>query len=181
MAVDFEGNEIAPIDSDLRKQHIMQLQKYLREIAKNDNRIPLLAIDGLYLDRTADAVTAFQEIYALPQSGEVDEQTWNKIYEEYIEIVGLDRTCICVDVFANPDATLKQGDNGYLIYFVQVMLLRISDKYNNFPSIEVNGTVDENTEKALKEIRRVSGLDENAGDDDTLRELASIYCSISKI
>lgn len=175
------AENIQEIDLNERKEKIKLLQKYLREIAKNDNRIPLLAIDGLYLDRTADAVTAFQEIYALPINGEVDEQTWNKIYDEYVKIVGLDRACSCFDIFENPDATLQNGDSGYIIYFVQVMLLRLSDKYTNFPHVEVNGTVDQNTADALKELRRISELPDDSEDKLVLRELVAIYCNISKI
>lgn len=175
------AENIQEIDQNERKERIKLLQKYLREIAKNDTRIPLLAIDGLYLGRTADAVTAFQEIYALPVSGEVDEQTWNRIYEEYVEIVGLSRACSCLDIFANPDATLTLGESGYIIYFAQVMLLRLSDKYTNFPEIKVSGTVDENTMNALAQIRLLSDLPETADDNTTLRELTAIYCNISKI
>lgn len=182
MAVDFSGNELKPIDPALQKEHIKLIQKYLREIAKNDTRIPLIAIDGFFLDKTADAVTAFQKIYALPVNGEVDEQTWNKIYEKYIELVGLPRSCICINVFENPDAVLKLGESGYVIFFLQVMLLRIGDKYTNFPEISVSGTVDKATQDALREIRKVSDLHEtDASDKDTLDAVAAIYCSISQI
>ena len=175
------AENIQEIDVNERKERIKLLQKYLREIAKKDARIPLLAIDGLYLDRTAEAVAAFQEIYALPITSEVDEQTFNKIYEEYVNIVGLSRACDCFDIFAFPDATLSLGDNGYTIYFVQVMLLRLGDKYKNFPQIKVSGTVDETTQQALSQLRIISDLDEDADDKSILRELIAIYCNISKI
>ena len=60
------ANEFTPIvdtrDEFERKEKIKQLQKYLREIAKVDNRIPLLVIDGFFLDETENAVRIFQEI-----------------------------------------------------------------------------------------------------------------------
>ena len=175
------AESIQEIDRNERKEKIKLLQKYLREIAKQDTRIPLLAIDGIFLDRTANAVSAFQEIYALPVNGEVDEQTWNRIYQEYIDIVGLERACACLDIFGFPDAALTLGESGYIVYFVQVMLLRISDKYSNFPKITVSGTVDQNTIDGLNEIIKISELSQNASDTAVLRETAAIYCNISKI
>ena len=83
------------IDKFERKEKIKQLQKYLREIAKVDNRIPLLSIDGFFFDETENAVKIFQEIYGLSSTGEVDEQTWNKIYQEYFSLVGAKNPCSC--------------------------------------------------------------------------------------
>ena len=175
------AENIQEIDQNERKEKIKLLQKYLREIAKQDARIPLLAIDGIYLDRTADAVRAFQEIYALPVNGEVDEQTWNRIYQEYIDIVGLERTCTCLDIFGFPDAVIKLGESGYVVYFLQVMLLRISDKYLNFPEIHVTGTIDQNTMDAIAQIMAVSDLPKDATDTAVFREISAIYCNIAKI
>lgn len=169
------------IDQADRKERIKLLQKYLRTIALEDTRIPIVAIDGFFYQNTADAVMAFQEIYALPINGEVDEQTWNSIYQKYIELVGLEQSCLCLNVFDNPDAELKMGNEGYVVYFLQVMLLRISDKYKNFPEIKISGVIDEDTDKALREIRKTSDLHEtDASDEDTLQAIATVYCSITK-
>ena len=167
-------------DENERKEKIKQLQKYLREIAKQDDRIPLLIIDGLFLEETKQAVEVFQEIYGIAITGEVDEETWNRIYKEYIDIVGLERSCSCLDILSKKDTTLEKGNSGYIVYFVQVMLKRISDKYSNFPEIEVSGTVDENTEKALAQIREIHNLPPSATDEEILDAVAVIYCSVSQ-
>ncbi len=167
-------------DENERKEKIKQLQKYLREIAKKDDRIPLLVIDGLFLAETQNAVEIFQEIYGISKTGEVDEETWNKIYKEYIDIVGGWRSCLCLDVLKNKDAALNMGESGYIIYFIQVMLKRISDKYSNFPEIEVSGTVDENTQKALLQVREIHNLSPSATDEEIIDAVAVIYCSVSQ-
>ena len=167
-------------DENERKEKIKQLQKYLREIAKKDNRIPLLVIDGLFLEETKRAVEVFQEIYGISITGEVDEETWNRIYKEYVDIVGGLRSCLCLDVLKNKDAQLNQGESGYIIYFIQVMLKRISEKYSNFPEIQVTGIVDENTAKSLDIIREIHNLQSNVTDDEIIDAVAIIYCSVSQ-
>ncbi|MBQ4156334.1 MAG: peptidoglycan-binding protein [Clostridia bacterium] len=172
------ANEFTPIvdvrDEDERKEKIKQLQKYLREIAKVDNRIPLLVIDGFFLDETENAVRIFQEIYGFTPNGEVDEQTFNKIYEEYINIVGVPVPCNCFNPFSETDSV-------YSVYFVQIMLKRLSEKYQNFPEIEINGSIDENTKGALEEIKRVHNLDVNAEKGDVFSAVLTIYCSVFKV
>lgn len=162
-----------------KKEQIKLLQKYLRTIALNDTRIPIVGIDGIFEEKTGKAVSAFQEIFLLPITGEVDEPTFNKIFDEYIKIVGKPRTCTYIDLISRPDATLEIGQNGITIYFVQVMLLRLADKFSNFKQVPVSGTVDQSTANALDEVRRVSGIDKNASDKDTLTELITIFCALS--
>ena len=162
------------IDKFERKEKIKQLQKYLREIAKVDNRIPLLSIDGFFFDETENAVKIFQEIYGLSSTGEVDEQTWNKIYQEYSSLVGAKNTCSCFNPF-------EETDSVYAIYFVQVMLKRLSEKYNNLPSVEINGVIDENTTLALEEIKAIYGYDESVNKKDTFSAVATIYCTVFKL
>ncbi|MBQ5591173.1 MAG: peptidoglycan-binding protein [Clostridia bacterium] len=165
-----------------RKEKIRQLQRYLREIAKNDTRIPLLAIDGIFENKTEEAVTAFQTVYALPiTNGEVDEQTWNRIYEEFIKLKGIELSCSCFDVLSNPDALLREGESGYAVYFLQVMLLRISDRYSNFPRVNVSGIIDEITLEALSEIKRVHNLNEDVSDAQVLAAINKVYCSVIQI
>lgn len=172
------ANEFTPIvdvrDEDERKEKIKQLQKYLREIAKVDNRIPLLNLDGFFLDETENAVRIFQEIYGFTPNGEVDEQTFYKIYEEYINIVGVPAPCN----FFNP---FYETDSVYSVYFVQIMLKRLSEKYQNFPEIEINGSIDENTKGALEEIKRVHNLDVNAEKGDVFSAVLTVYCSVFKV
>ncbi len=172
------ANEFTPIvdtrDEFERKEKIKQLQKYLREIAKVDNRIPLLVIDGFFLDETENAVRIFQEIYGFESNGEVNEQTWNKIYDEYIKIVGLPSPCANFNPFSETNSV-------YSIYFAQIMLKRLSEKYQNFPQIEINGIIDEKTSEALEEIKRIHNLDVNTKTEDVFPIVLTIYCSVFKV
>ena len=62
-----------------KKDHIREIQTYLHFIARTDGSIPVVIPDGIYGDETTAAVTAFQRLYNLPQTGEVDKGTWDRI------------------------------------------------------------------------------------------------------
>lgn len=65
---------------------VAQLQRQLNVISKGYPLIPKVAEDGIYGERTADAVRVFQQIFNLPKTGVVDFSTWYKISEVYVGV-----------------------------------------------------------------------------------------------
>jgi peptidoglycan hydrolase-like protein with peptidoglycan-binding domain len=45
-----------------------------------------VATDGLFGEGTLDAVREFQKYASLPETGEVDLETWNRITQTYNEL-----------------------------------------------------------------------------------------------
>lgn len=64
---------------------VTQLQRFLRTIAQNNRAVPLITVDGIYGERTKDAVQAVQRLSNLPQTGAVGPLTWNAIVNLYNE------------------------------------------------------------------------------------------------
>lgn len=65
---------------------VQQMQEQLNRIARNYPAIPSIAADGIYGQRTAEAVRIFQRIFNLPQTGVVDYPTWYEISEIYVAV-----------------------------------------------------------------------------------------------
>ncbi len=70
-------------------QKVRQLQEQLNLIGEFYNAIPYLVPDGIYGERTAQAVRTFQRIFDLPQTGVVDFPTWYKISDWYVRLSGI--------------------------------------------------------------------------------------------
>ena len=68
---------------------VRQVQEQLNLIGEFYSSIPVLIPDGIYGERTADAVRAFQKIFRLPQTGIVDYPTWYKISDMYVRLSGI--------------------------------------------------------------------------------------------
>lgn len=64
---------------------VTQVQTFLRVIAQNNNSVPLITVDGIYGERTKDAVEAVQRLSGLPVNGSVGPLTWNAIVNLYNE------------------------------------------------------------------------------------------------
>ena len=160
---------------------IKELQRYLREIAIKDTRVPILAIDGFYLDDTANSVSKFQTINNLEPTGETDETTWNSVFNRYLEIKRRDAPPVPLNIFKNPDTTLYIGAQGYTIYFIQTILKILSQRFYNLGDLEITGVYDAQTELAIRKVREVTGVTEDEKiDKNTFDALAILFNAVEK-
>ena len=67
-------------------QKVLQLQMQLNTISEVYTSIPSVTADGIYGERTADAIRRFQSVFGLPQTGVVDYPTWYKVQEIFVGI-----------------------------------------------------------------------------------------------
>ncbi len=65
---------------------VKQMQDQLNVISKAYPLIPKIQSDGIYGERTANAVRIFQQVFNLPQTGVVDFATWYKISEIFVGV-----------------------------------------------------------------------------------------------
>ena len=82
-------------------EKVRQLQYMLSVLASYIPSIPPLAVDGIYGTRTRASVLAAQRRFQLPETGSVDNQTWDEIYDQYS---GIENTSLRdVEIFPSPN------------------------------------------------------------------------------
>lgn len=79
----------ANLDIGSSGQKVRQMQEQLNLIGDFYNSIPPLVTDGIYGERTAEAVRQFQRIFDLSATGIVDFATWYKISDMYVRLSGI--------------------------------------------------------------------------------------------
>ena len=62
------------------------IQGQLNRISGKFPAIPVVPADGIYGPGTQEAVTAFQRIFHLPQTGSVDFATWYEISNVFVAV-----------------------------------------------------------------------------------------------
>lgn len=65
---------------------VRQLQEQLARISRSYPAIPTVTADGIYGNRTREAVEKFQSVFGLPVTGVVDYPTWYKISDIYVAV-----------------------------------------------------------------------------------------------
>lgn len=69
--------------SNDEKIYILELQYYLRIIEQDRHEYSDVPVDGFFGPQTAQAVRRFQQEAGLPETGDVDRETWDAIYAAY--------------------------------------------------------------------------------------------------
>ena len=159
-----------------KKDHIREIQTYLHFIARTDGSIPAVIPDGIYGDETKAAVTAFQRLYSLPLTGEVDKGTWDRIVLVYRE---LSKTPQPVFFFPSKNYIIRDGDKGVLVYLVQIMLNELAVRYRNLSAVDVNGIYGRNTADAVKDWQKISRIEQTGNTDlETWNMLADAFSKL---
>ncbi len=138
---------------------VSTVQYYLAVISYFLNNIPLLPINGIYDEITADTVRRFQEYYGLPVTGEVDIVTWDTLREIYISVIAS-----IPDSFYGrraklyPGYFLTEGQRGDSVRDLQSYLSLIGRFYPELPTLPVTGYYGSQTVAAVRRFQELFGL-----------------------
>ena len=82
---------------------VRHLQYMLSVLSAYINNIPSVDVDGIFGPATENAVIAAQRYFGLPQTGVVDADTWDEIYDQFS---GIENTSL-----RNAESFPRQADN----------------------------------------------------------------------
>lgn len=100
-----------PIQQGDRGIRVENLQYMLSVLAAYISAIPAPRIDGIFGPATRQAVLAAQLYFGLPQTGTVDYDTWDEIYDQF---TGIENASFRdLETFPYTSAIINQGRNRY--------------------------------------------------------------------
>lgn len=140
------------------EQPIRSLQSMLRVIAEDDSRLPAVIPDGIYGPSTMQAVTAFQRMNELPQTGITNQQTWDLIVQRYEESLIRINKAEPIEILMEPGQIYRNGDRSPYIYLLQSMLTVLSFEHPSIITPEHTGTLDSSTQESLSAFQRLADL-----------------------
>lgn len=169
-------NDVAGEFVDLADERVRTaaLQEMLRRIGIVESiRVYIIPVNGIYDDKTRDAVMALQKEAGLPVNGIYDYETYAYLKERFDQTLFAD-----VGIYPFPSTKgyiLKSGDVGDLVSIVQIMLSSVR-LYYDLPHVPMNGRFDMATESVVREFQRISKLSESGAlDGKTWGRLAEAY------
>ena len=170
------------IDEGSTGREVRSLQYFLNFIAEFNDFIPKVTIDGIYGPATTEAVRAFQQSVGLPQTGVVNEATWNALFSSYrTKYDSLPPEYRISGIAPYPGEILRLGLNGAEVSELQRYLSTISDTYSSVPKVAITGYFGEDTQDAVLAYEREFGLPERGYVDATVwQSIASLYSDLSQ-
>ena len=159
-------------------QAVTDVQKLIYTISQVNSLIPRVIPDGIYGPETTEAVTAFQHIYGLPETGKVDAATYRALYDEYVlakEQLGEPKM---ISPFSGrfKNGMLSKGDKCDTVCIIQAMFEVIRFEYNCLPELKITGIFNSDTENAVKLFQKINFLEPTGNvDRKTWDRLADSY------
>lgn len=164
---------------------ISYIQTMLREISRFDPKVTSIIPDGIFGEQTKESVSEFQKLYGLYDTGEVDNDTWDKIVEVYENIQKEKNAVVFLQVFDEKRKAINIGEHRAELYVIQAMITALSEKLDNISSLFVSGTYDEPTAEEVKKIQLLSGITPNDCIDaefiNSLTELYNVYVTRNRV
>ena len=146
---------------DNEQEAIRNLQRYLRQLSFDDNRItPRPPLDGIFDSNTENALRQFQGIKGLPQTGTADQETWELLFASYRASLANNSPPRTVALFSRTPNSfeLHTGSTGFVISALQYMLTELTLNYQDLGDFEINGIYDENTRNAVSAFQAHNAL-----------------------
>lgn len=112
---------------------VRNIQRYLRQIVYFEPDISdFVPLDGIYGDRTREAVRLYQRKRGISESGIVDRSTLDRLFAEYLLSVAQNGSGRSLSPFFDfpADYELKIGDESSLISIIWTMLEELGGIYN---------------------------------------------------
>ena len=151
-------NKVEAQETEMTGQPVRSLQYMLNQLAIHDPKLVRLAVDGVFGERTLEAVMVFQREYHEPVNGVVDLDTWNSIRQAYIKIELLYGIPPALNVLPNGGYTAGEGEEGEPILIVQAMFVSLTKKVTNFEPCQINGCNDGSTQADIRVVQGLAGL-----------------------
>lgn len=139
------------------------IQDELNRIARNYPAIPKIPDPrGVFGTATEAAVRSFQQIFDLPQTGEVDKATWYRIKRYYVGVKNLSELIsegVSLQEADLPyEELLRIGSTGDPVRLIQYYLSVIAYFNGNFDIIPISGIYDQVTADAVRKFQSFYGL-----------------------
>ena len=145
-----------------KKQAIINLQQYLRQLSYFNAAIPQVPVDGIYGSETKEAIEIFQKNRGYEVTGEADRETWDALFQEYQASVDAYSKPIPIDLFYREPipAIIRVDDEGFAVMAIQYMLNEAFLFYQDSDEISTDGKYNEQTAKAVRAFQGFSALPE---------------------
>ncbi len=163
-------------EKEINRNSTYDLQQMLYEISKFENGKPDILPDGVFEDKTTQAIVNFQNKNNIEPTGIADFETWDAISEKYNDVIYRKSRPMYFHFFkAGETPQLKLGDSEDAVYPIQLLFRKLSKDFIGYTDSGVNGIFDEQTRQNVIEFQRVNNLRQHGDVDRETWDAIAMY------
>ncbi len=163
------GNEVFPI--------IQLAQYFLNVLSAYYAAIPAVDINGTLDEQTQYSIQQFQKVMGLPDTGLLDEETWDLMYKYILGILKtLPPSAISLPALIYPGESLSEGAEGANVFIMQLFLSYISSIILKLPPVNTSGIFDSQMSASVREFQNLYNINPTGIiDEETWNKIVEIY------
>jgi len=169
----FGGRDLKEGD---RGTEVLRMQWYLNRISYFlEGELPSNAPTGVFSARTEENVREFQRYFNLPQTGIINEETWNRIVSVYYSLLqNFPEEEAVLESY--PGEPLRQGSEGENVLYIQKALNSIRNVISGINYVSEDGKYGPATAAAVRQFQTFFSLaPDGIVGPQTWRRIAEIY------
>ncbi|MGE4277783.1 MAG: peptidoglycan-binding protein [Lawsonibacter sp.] len=157
-------------------QPVRGLQYMLRRLSGYYRFLPELEMDGIFGEKTMEAVMLFQRELHPPVTGAVDWGTWNAIRDQWMELEKQLADPRALRAFPGERCWVEPGANKEFMILPQTMFQVLSRQFNGISPHEADGFHGPMSSDNVRWLQRAAGMEETGiMDAVTWAVLSNLY------
>lgn len=148
------------MERELLAQPVRGLQYMLRQLAQRYPKLPELAVDGVFGEKTLEAVMRLQRELQLPVTGIVDRATWNAIRDGWLALEGEQTAPRPLRAFPGERSNIKPGEEQGFLGVPQAMFQMLGRYFTGIAPHSVDAIHSPASVDNVRWLQRASGRPE---------------------
>lgn len=164
------------LEREMLSKPVSSLQYMLRQLSSTYKFLPELAVDGVFGERTLEAVSRFQKEAGLPVTGTVDQATWDAIRDCWLKARARGGYSRATRIFPSEGVRVHEGENREYLIVPQTMFNVLAQHFQGIAPCEADGCNGPATADDIRWLQKAAGLPETGClDTPTWDMLSHLY------
>lgn len=149
------------VEQEFLAQPVRSLQYMLGRLAKEYPFLPQLAADGIFGEKTLEAVMLFQRELHPPVTGVVNRETWEAIREYWLKLEERLEEPRALRGFPGEGSRVVPGETAEYMVLPQTMFQLLERHLNGITSAAADGIHGVDSADNVRWLQRAAGLEES--------------------
>ena len=145
-------------ERELLSRPVAGLQYMLEKLAGADPELTRVAVDGVFGERTLEAVLRFQKKAGLPMTGRADPATWEALRAQWRELEGRAGPTRPVRVFPAEGTRVEAGAAREYLILPQTMFRVLARQFTGIADLPADGVHTAAWADNVRWLQRAGGL-----------------------
>ena len=146
------------LERELLARPVAGLQYMLGQLAREDSELTTLMVDGVFGERTLEAVLRFQRQAHLPVTGTVDRRTWNAIRDQWQAMERRTGNTRPTRLFPSEGTQVEEGSRREYMIIPQTMFQVLRNQFEGIEEDPADGVHSPASVQNTRWLQRAAGL-----------------------